>query len=50
MLKHSSPSYVLLNLSPIIPGLWLRITMLLEHKIYYILGTLLIFENAVIML
>lgn len=37
-------------LSPIIPGLWLRITMLLEHKIHFILGTLLFLENAIVML
>lgn len=33
-----------------IPGLWLRITVLLEHKIHFILGTLLFLENAIVML
>lgn len=33
-----------------IPGLWLRITMLLEHKIHFILGMLLFLENAIVML
>ena len=33
-----------------IPGLWLRITVLLEHKIRFILGTLLFLENTIVML
>lgn len=33
-----------------IPGLWLRITVLLEHKIRFILGTLLFLENGTVKL
>lgn len=52
MMKHSfSPFCILLNLlSPIIPDLHLRIVILLEHKIDYILETLVFFENVIIML
>lgn len=53
MMKHSlfSPFCILFNLlSPIVLGLWWRITMFLERKLHCILGTLLFLENAIIVL